>query len=430
MLLKNKLKTYPKVCLLLVFCSCYCSLTFAQKEKYEGYVIDLQQDTIIGEIKFTERSQSPKLIQFIQEGGKSVKYDLSSMLEFGIKNEMGLLTHIYRRKNVRLDIRPEKVYETDISETEYVEDQVFVRVLVDGVVSLYKYESSYGKSHLLIEKEGKGIEELIFKKYYDKFLRYVKNIQQYKAQILERVKDCADVNSKIATLQFAESKIMSLINQYNQACTVENNYILTLDKGDINWHFNLAYTNSVLRFTGANYNDIRVAQWNDYHGVSLGSAFAFTPAKYNHNVTVLAELQVRPFITNGFHQEAISENQYFSKDYNIKLLYTSLNMAIRYRLFQAKVSPFLEASYSGAFLTYWHQETVKNATFYSTNTTDVYPILDHKVRRYERGWLLGAGISYKRYNLIYRYGRSDGMSKAPAIGSKFRHYFLQLEYRM
>jgi hypothetical protein len=131
----------------------------SQSAYREGFVVNNSGDTTNGWIDYRQWERNPGAISFKKE------LSVSAATQFNIND----LTHFvingadrYTRAVVQKDLRPVDpliVSEADVDST--VTDTVFLRILLDGTVSLYELIES--RPHYYIKETGKEFTELIYK---------------------------------------------------------------------------------------------------------------------------------------------------------------------------------------------------------------------------------------------------------------------------
>jgi hypothetical protein len=99
----------------------------------------------------------------------------------------------------------------------YKEEEVFLKVLIEGKATLYSFDDKYFYS-----KDGSKIEQLIFKEYLNDYSQILKN-NRYKQQLWSDLK-CSTINmSKVENLEYKKNELISFFIMYNEC----NNQVFT-----------------------------------------------------------------------------------------------------------------------------------------------------------------------------------------------------------
>ena len=133
----------------------------AQTEYKEGYFINNEGNKISGLIKSFDWSDNPNSFRFKESVDSEVKSKkLEDVQEFGILSEAKYKRVIVKMEQSNLDMR-------DVNcnrEFYFEQDTVWLKVIVEGQVTLYEYvQSNFTKFFYQIKDN--DIEPLLYKKY-------------------------------------------------------------------------------------------------------------------------------------------------------------------------------------------------------------------------------------------------------------------------
>lgn len=111
---------------------------------------------------------------------------------------------------------------------------IFLRTLIAGTLSLYKYREENGVSHYFI-KNDTLLEELIYHEYYvDEQQNSTRKHQMFRRQLLRATYDCPKIAKQIQTFRLSEQALKHIILQYNSAtCKGRLDYQEEKTKGDL-----------------------------------------------------------------------------------------------------------------------------------------------------------------------------------------------------
>ncbi|MEL6719796.1 MAG: hypothetical protein AAFP82_13865, partial [Bacteroidota bacterium] len=333
-----------------------------------------------------------------------------------------------------LDISKKVADTHESEEPTFVDASIFLQILLDGEMTLYKHKSIYNKTHYFVEKGKEAPQELIqriaysYKKVSGLYEKHAFNIDYYKRILAKKMEDCPSVGYKVNLTAFKESELLDLISDFNEGCFEDNKITFrkSFSRAKKTIYANIGYAQTSLDFGSSTFNDLGFADFQPDQGVSFGSGLAYTLPKYDGKFSILGHLRWQSLEFNGFYEKITSEQQYYTKEYNFDVDYIYFNAGARYHLIKSKFTPFVEAYYLSGFLISIEQETVEEAVLFSSSRSDTYPILSEDPQIYKKGWLIGLGLSYQNLRLIFRRSGADGMARA--LGSRFKTNSITLEY--
>lgn len=198
----------------LFFITCLLSQTVrAQTNFVDGQIITSEGDTLRGIIDFRNWSRNPTKIDFVIRGEEEVRsYSAYKLVEFSASGEK------YISRNVTIDTTPLKVPEVKEVLPTSREDQVFLKVLVEGELSLYQYKDF--RDNFYIEENG-VITELISHEYIalvrGRYLLVDSEEEKYIDQLNRIQKNCRGVSRR--RVDYKASSLMGFVvrcNAYEQ----------------------------------------------------------------------------------------------------------------------------------------------------------------------------------------------------------------------
>ncbi|MCC9042461.1 PorT family protein [Myroides sp. M-43] len=199
----------------LVFC--ICSLSFSQNKFDVGYYIDNNGNKVGGLIRDMDWKNNPVRFAFKNsEEGEVRDVVLADAKEFYISGKAK-----YLRGKVKVDMSSEYLQNmsTD-SLPEYKEETVFLKVLVEGKATLFRYSSAIG--HRFFYLKDNSIEPLVFKKYMKTNTKRGKNDgntaknEMYKRQIWTEFNCDIQSRNKIKSLEYNEKDLVKYFKNYNE----------------------------------------------------------------------------------------------------------------------------------------------------------------------------------------------------------------------
>jgi len=205
---------------------------FSQISFEKGYFINNSGQKIECSIKNLDWKRNPKEFEYkSSEEDNNIKANILSVKEFGIYN-----VSKYLRSTVNID-RSSKVLGqmTRIKEPIFKEEQLFLKVLVEGKASLFKYVDG-NLVRFFYKVDDSIIDQLIFKKYITKDNQVVTNVI-FRQQLLNDLK-CGVVNiDDFHKINYNDNRLIDFFIKYNQCSNSEYKSFENKNKED---HFNLS----------------------------------------------------------------------------------------------------------------------------------------------------------------------------------------------
>lgn len=186
--------------------SCYAQITFEK-----GYLIDNSNQKTNCLIKNIDWQDNPTEFEYkLSENSKSKKANIKSIKEFGIDN-----ISKYVRSIVNIDRSSELIDDlTNDRNPEFKEEELFLKVLVEGNANLYLYEDGNLRKYFY-NKGNTVIEQLVFKSYktYDNDIG--KN-NRFKNQLWNNLK-CPNFKiTKVENLNYQMNDLVGYFVEFNE----------------------------------------------------------------------------------------------------------------------------------------------------------------------------------------------------------------------
>ncbi|WP_347922559.1 tRNA modification GTPase [Pontimicrobium sp. SW4] len=185
--------------------NCYSQISFER-----GHFINNNNLKVDCFIKNSDWLNNPTEFEYKLSENSEVKIiNITSIKEFEIYEISKYVKH-----TVNIDRSTENFnLMTNNRNPEFVEEELFLKVLVEGVANLYYY----GKGNLkrfFYNKEGENIEQLVYKSYRTNDNKLGKNTQ-YKQQLWNNLK-CSTVEiKKIESLEYRKNDLIKFFSEYN-----------------------------------------------------------------------------------------------------------------------------------------------------------------------------------------------------------------------
>ena len=333
------MKTKKNVALLLFIVSCslkgYSQIIFEK-----GYLINNSNQKIECLIKNNDWKNNPVTIEYkLSENTEPVVADVKSAKEFGIYS-----ISKYIRSTVKIDKSKENLDDLSYDkEPTYVEEVLFLKVLVEGKSNLYYYVNG-NLQRYFYNKDNSTIEPLVYKKYLVSE-NVVEENNQFKRQLWADLK-CPTIGiNKVENLHYKKNSILNFFMEYNK-CSNSNytRYDGKVKKDLFNLTFRAHLNNSSAYIRNTAYTRNNSADFGSKASLGFGIEaeyiFPFNKNKWS--------IFVEPSYQN-FKAEIITDDFFVAtKKLISNINYSSIEvpLGIRHYLFLNKNSKlFINASY-------------------------------------------------------------------------------------
>lgn len=184
--------------------------SYAQIDFERGYFINDSGERIDCLIRNMDWSSSPSEFTYkLSENEKTERATINSVREFTIFN-----TSKYIRRTVDIDKSSEVFsYLTYNKNPVFENEQLFLRVLIEGKASLYEYSNS-GLKRFFYSIDDSDIEQLVYKSYLVERDKVGKN-NMYKQQLHNTLKCSTFTDGKLENLKYGENELSRFFIDYN-----------------------------------------------------------------------------------------------------------------------------------------------------------------------------------------------------------------------
>ncbi len=181
---------------------------FGQKNMVPATVLTKAGTSLKGEIDFKDWDKIPEVIKFENSTVDELTPINTEKIEIYGSNPQVFVGKILPVAQFGNSINNY----SKTKELKVVQDTIFLRSLEIGYLSLYEHQDDQFTFHYFIVKDGEW-EELLYHKYTSG--KIIKQVQNYKGQLLSKMEDCPSVQSDLRSLDFNIDKIRSIVNKYN-----------------------------------------------------------------------------------------------------------------------------------------------------------------------------------------------------------------------
>lgn len=197
--------------ILFFYCIVYSLSCYSQITYESGYFIDNSDKKITCLIKNIDWKNNPTQFKYkLEENAEPLNADIETIKEFGAVN-----TFKYVRSTVEIDRSSEYIRELDNnSEPIFSEEQLFLKVLIEGKADLYIYQDGNLK-RFFYTKDNSNIEQLVYKKYSTSDKKVGQNYQ-FRQQLWNDLKCSTIRQNKLENLNYKKGELIKFFIEYNK----------------------------------------------------------------------------------------------------------------------------------------------------------------------------------------------------------------------
>ncbi|MCB2218787.1 MAG: PorT family protein [Bacteroidetes bacterium] len=414
---------HTSLILIIVFFVAH-TVVIGQDNFLPGYVVNMEGDTLQGDIHFADWDKNPKVIRFRNTSNSEVyNFTANNIKSFGVSDV------VYRSAIVEIEISPIRLQELDHDPTyKFRKDTVFLKMLVTGEKELAIFIEAMGKTQLYT-REGSGYQLLLFKEY----LKEVDGLNQkaenskYKGQLILYLSDCQSITDIVKDAQYTENSIARVFQHYAD-CTGEELHVDKPEtKTQTNWSLFAGISNTSLILEGAMHPELSSMNFdkstNSTFGVGLNFRFKGNQGKWS----LQNELMTSFYSLEGHYKKEINPNEYFVYNADISFTYLKINNLARFSYPAGPIRIFVNGGISSGFMLSETIDAAKSSNFYSNSTNSPIEVFED-IRKFEFGLLMGGGLGFHQFDLEFRFDRGNGFSKITSLKSKTKRLFIILSY--
>lgn len=202
---------------MLLFTVSIAAIATAQNTYQPGYYITNSGNRIDCLILNIAWKNSPTEFQFkINENEQPVTADIKTVKEFSVDN-----AYKFRRFTTKMERSASDVNKLDReAAAKWNEETIFLNVLVEGNVTLYKYEEGNMIKYFFSTGNHEKAEQLLHKEYVVNGV-IMKN-STYKQQLYNLMKDKINSTKRFEKLQYKKESLVDLFVEYNGDTNTKN----------------------------------------------------------------------------------------------------------------------------------------------------------------------------------------------------------------
>lgn len=386
---------------------------FAQRNYVPAVITTLKNDSLRGFIDYRNWNISPSEIHFKESlsDDKVKNFGPGEIKGFRIAQP----DEMYVSRKVKLDITNQEL-NLNVSTVRVFQDTlIFIRLVQDGVYSLYVYTDMYSRGHFIYEKD-EITKELEYVKTYvfnDSFEGiYTSKLYQKQLELL--FNDCPAVAKRGARAEYREASLINLFIAYNNcknpaslktAKKVKSGLVFGIMSGISFNSFKLDGMGQLFRESNYKSSESLVA------GIFLDIPFSHNRRQFS----LMNELLYKSVKTEG-----TARNAHFAA---FEFSYLQVSTLFRYTYPKGQVKPYANLGMGNSFAI----STKQNVATYRAQDAPVVAI--DGPRTYEQSLILGVGAQLSHFNAELRYAVSNGFSPYSSNSSTVKSVQILAGYR-
>lgn len=375
-----------KKLLLLLIATIFSLNVYSQISFEKGYYINNSEQKIDCLIKNLDWKNNPTNFEYkVSENSESINANIKSVKEFGIYNNSK-----YIRNTVKIDKSSENINNLSYDRNPvFVEEQLFLKVLVEGKSNLYFYENGYLQC-FFYNKDNSNIEQLIYKSYLISENEMGKN-NQFKQQLWDNLK-CPTIGmNKIEHLEYKKNSLINFFIEYNKCNNSDFiNYQRKVKKDLFNLTFRAHLNNSSLSIQNY-FSNVNNTDFGNKSGFGFGVEAEYI-LPFNKNKWAVS---IEPTYQNFKSKKTSDVNSISGRKPIVTVDYSSIEvpLSLRYYFFLNKNSKiFINTSYVLDF-------SLKSSIEYKFTDNSNYNLEVNT----QNNWAFGIGYKFKdKYSLEMR----------------------------
>jgi len=401
---------------------------FSQENFKSGYVIKNTSDTIFGLVDHRDWRSNPGAIRFKTNiENEVVSYRPADIAEFRVDDE------IYKSGVIITEVSPRNL--GDLEEGPQLNTKIetaFVQTLFKGEKSLYYFISPTGSENFYI-KQDTGFELLVYKKYKMHIPRDDKTLilenKRYIGQLVLYLDDCQTISPKLENTSYNKSSLIKAFQYYYECTSSAISFQRKTQKLKFDVGVLVGVSLTSLEFSSIDEFPYLVnTDYSSSTNVSAGLFFDIILPVTKGRWSINNELLFSSYKVKGSYTDFKHADYYSITDTEIGYSYLKLNTLLRYKHPVGNVFLFYNMGMSNGLALSETNYKLKESKFHTSESLVEGLALDD-TRKYERGFILGAGVEYTRFSLEMRVEMGNGMSNYLVLNSSAKRYYLLLGYK-
>lgn len=212
-----------KYCFIIITTLIFSVSAFGQKEFQKGYFIDNSGTKTACFIQNQGWLDNPLQFKYKMElEGVAATKSITEVKSFAIGNAVK-----FERHKVKIDRSSERIDEmSNTIDPEFNEETLFLKVLVEGIATLYSYEEK--GLYRYFYKINDAVEQLVYKSYITED-RKIKENNGFRGQLWDNLKIPGVSQNRYKNLKYDNKDLISLFEDYNSGTS--NTYTTYKEEG-------------------------------------------------------------------------------------------------------------------------------------------------------------------------------------------------------
>lgn len=410
---------------LILFCFTFLILK-GQNGDAVGYIVTLDDDTLRGSLKLESEKVSPNEVIFFADGSASaIIYDPKTIKEFGYDN------NIFVSADVDREISPTKTIElSDSPQLFYVQDTVFLQVIISGEKELLSFVDENGKKSYFIKDDDKYIW-LVHKKY-----SFVTNEtsstaynNNYIGQLILYLKGCPEMNRILSSTDYEYESLVKSFNYYYGCISTKTSYEKEEDSFKVELSPLLGISLCKVGFSGTGNDYLTEVNYpwsiNFAGGVAANFFFPRHLGRWSFNNEVIYS----SFLTSGVYNNEINSTNYSNTETQIGTSSMKINTMFRGHLPINYSTLFMDIGISNAFVISKTNNS-KRTTYINGESNVTESSALESLNDYNIGFIIGFGIKKNRVSGFLRYELGSEISSDNDLDNRTNSFYLMLSYKL
>ncbi|HAT70169.1 MAG TPA: tRNA modification GTPase, partial [Flavobacteriaceae bacterium] len=185
--------------------------SYSQSDFEKGYIINNSDNKTSCLIRVSDWFSSPINFEYkLTEESKPIKITTKSIKEFSSLNNFK-----YERQTVDIDRSSDQIKKLNYDNTpKFIEETLFLEVLVEGKATLYKYEEG-NLIRYFFKTENQQIEQLIYKRYKSTINSSIKENNQFKQQLYTSLSTSNRSVSSFENIDYTQRDLLKIFEEFN-----------------------------------------------------------------------------------------------------------------------------------------------------------------------------------------------------------------------
>lgn len=299
---------------------------------------------------------------------------------------------------------------TNFTELEWVNKEVFLKVLVLGDVSLFSYKDS--RIHYIVSKDGK-FRELIRLKKSSKA-----TLNRYVGQLNILFSDCEKL-PKTDYINFNASSLKRAVIGYNECISGKSDFVEEKAPVEVSFYLVGGYRQTSYDLTGGLYNNYEISSENTGK-ITYGLGFDVNFLKRTKRLQLYNEVLLQSYGFEGFYRDQRTlEEQYIDYFLDVDVQYLEANSMLRYSFGREhdKLRIFITGGINFGFQLSDNSTEYSNTVLFDSQNRRERDPLGGEIKKSRIASLVGIGLRHKYGFVEVRYGFNPKLSDFPIVSN-------------